>query len=227
LSLGAAGDFAADGVCVVGAAVPAPALPTLRALPAFAARGRPGARAFSPPPEVAQLAVAGGLLADIATGLMGEPMRAVRILCFDKTAATNWAVPWHQDRTIAVAGRAEVPGFAAWSVKAGVHHVEPPEAILAGMVALRLSLDDCGPENGPLLAVSGSWRLGRVPAGRIKRHVEAGRVQALCANAGDVVVMRGLTIHASERAAQPGHRRVLHVDFSAAELPGGLQWAMA
>jgi hypothetical protein len=103
--------------------------------------------------------------------------------------------------------------------------VEPPEAVLAGMVALRLHLDDCGADNGPLLALRGSFRLGRVAAGQIQHHVAAGSVATCCARAGDVVAMRGLTIHASERAAQPGHRRVLHVDFSAESLPGGLEWA--
>ena len=157
---------------------------------------------------------------------MGAPTRAVRVLYFDKTPEMNWAVPWHQDRTIAVAGRLDVPGFSPWSLKAGVHHVEPPEAILSSMVALRLHLDDCGLDNGPLMALRGSFRLGRAAASEIRKHAATGSVQTCCASAGDLVAMRGLTIHASERAAQLGHRRVLHVDFSASELPGGLQWAL-
>jgi hypothetical protein len=66
-----------------------------------------------------------------------------------------------------------------------------------------------------------------VPASQIKPCVEAGPIEVCCADAGSVVAMRGLTIHASERSARPGHRRVLHVDFSAADLPGGLRWALA
>ena len=54
-----------------------------------------------------------------------------------------------------------------------------------------------------------------------------GVVATLCAKPGDVVAMRGLTIHASERAARPEHRRVVHVDFSTAARPGGLRWALA
>ena len=220
------GDFAADGICVGSDAVPRSTVLELRDLPAFQSGGRPGLRAFSPPPQVERLVGAGGSLANLASRLMGAETRAVRILHFDKTPNVNWAVPWHQDRTIAVANRIEVPGFAPWSRKAGVHHVEPPEAILSSIVSLRLHLDDCGPDNGPLMAVRGSFRLGRVPASQIKPHVEAGPIQICCASAGDIVAMRGLTIHASERAARPGHRRVLHVDFSAAELPGGLGWAL-
>jgi ectoine hydroxylase-related dioxygenase (phytanoyl-CoA dioxygenase family) len=183
-------------------------------------------RAFSVPRGVERLVEAGGLLANVATGLMGAQARAVRILYFDKTPDRNWAVPWHQDRTIAVANRIEIPGFAPWSLKAGVHHVEPPEVILASIVSLRLHLDDCGADNGPLMAVRGSFRLGRVPANQIKRHVANGPIQVCCAKAGDVVAMRGLTIHASERASRPGHRRVLHVDFCCTRLPDALQWAL-
>ena len=46
-------------------------------------------------------------------------MRPVRVLYFDKNPDANWAVPWHQDRTIAVAQRIDVPGYDMWSVKAG------------------------------------------------------------------------------------------------------------
>jgi hypothetical protein len=112
---------------------------------------------------------------------MGAAARAVRILYFDKTPEMNWAVPWHQDRTIAVTDRVDVAGFAPWSVKGGIHHVEPPEAILRGMVALRLHLDDCGVDNGPLMAVRGSFRLGRVPATQIRRHADTGSIHVCCA----------------------------------------------
>ena len=109
----------------------------------------------------------------------------------------------------------------------GIDHVEPPESILQSMVSLRLQIDDCGHDNGPLLALRGSFRLGRVSASEIKRHVTGHATEVCCANAGDVVAMRGLTIHASERALRPSHRRVIHVDFSSAELPCGLEWALA
>jgi hypothetical protein len=218
--------FATDGVCVCSSSVAPAIVAGLRDLPVLVSAGRPGARAFDVPPEVARLVEPGGSLKRLATELMHAPTRAVRILYFDKTPEMNWAVPWHQDRTIAVADRIDVAGFAPWSRKAGVHHVEPPEAILQGMVALRLHLDDCGPDNGPLLAVRGSFRLGRVPAHEIRQHVDRSEIEICCANAGDVVAMRGLTIHASERASRPGHRRVLHVDFSCADLPSGMEWAL-
>jgi hypothetical protein len=157
---------------------------------------------------------------------MGETARPVRVLYFDKRPGVNWAVLWHQDRTIAVARRIDAPGYETWSVKAGVHDVEPPEAVLQSMVTVRLHIDDCGPDNGPLLTVRGSFRWGRIAASEIATHVGRGTIDICCANAGDVVAMRGLTIHASERALRPSHRRVIHVDYSTVKLPAGLEWAL-
>ena len=47
-------------------------------------------------------------------------------------------------------------GFVAWSQKAGVWQVQPPPAVLADMMAVRVHLDDCGGDNGPLRRVAGS-----------------------------------------------------------------------
>jgi hypothetical protein len=38
--------------------------------------------------------------------------------------------------------------------------------------------------------------------------------------------MRPLLLHASAAAKNPRHRRVIHLEWAAEELPGGLQWAM-
>ena len=36
--------------------------------------------------------------------------------------------------------------------------------------------------------------------------------------------MRPLLLHASNAAKSPGHRRVVHLEFAAATLPGGAEW---
>ncbi|MCG9895681.1 MAG: phytanoyl-CoA dioxygenase family protein, partial [Fimbriimonadaceae bacterium] len=41
---------------------------------------------------------------------------------------------------------------------------------------------------------------------------------------GDVLWMRPLVFHASGRAATGSHRRVIHLEYSAAELPPGIEW---
>lgn len=60
---------------------------------------------------------------------LGIPAFPVRGTLFDKTASANWLVPWHQDLTISVTSRADVPGYGPWTVKAGVCHVQPSVSI--------------------------------------------------------------------------------------------------
>src|SRR5579875_684177 len=42
--------------------------------------------------------------------------------------------------------------------------------------------------------------------------------------AGGVVVMRPLLLHASASSTVPGRRRVVHLEYAAEALPGGLEW---
>jgi ectoine hydroxylase-related dioxygenase (phytanoyl-CoA dioxygenase family) len=155
---------------------------------------------------------------------LGTSARVVRSLLFDKNPAANWKVPWHQDLTIAVRERREVEGFGPWSVKAGVVHVQPPVRVLAGMLTVRLHLDDCGPENGPLRVLPGSHKLGVLDAAAIA-DARSRITEATCTvGAGGVVLMRPLLLHASAPATVAGHRRVIHLEFAAADLPGGLEW---
>lgn len=218
--------FDADGVAVVGGMVDADVVAACQASFGTLAPASPGQRIFTLDRAFAALIGRDGALGRIACALMGPQARPARILQFDKTAASNWRVPWHQDRVIAVERRVEVPGFGPWSAKGGVAHVEPPEAVLLGMMALRLHLDDCPVENGALEVAAGSFRRGRVVTGEIGRMV-AQSVRHMCvARAGDVVAMRGLSLHASEKAARPERRRVLHVDYATLPLPEPLRWAL-
>ncbi len=36
--------------------------------------------------------------------------------------------------------------------------------------------------------------------------------------------MRPLLLHASASGTNPGHRRVIHLEYAAVSLPGGLEW---
>ena len=157
--------------------------------------------------------------------VLGEAAFPVRALWFDKTAAVNWKVPWHQDLAIAVAERREVPGFTGWSLKDGVLHVHAPTEVLSAMVTVRLQLDDCGPDQGPLRILPGSHLHGRLGAAEISQWRQQVSETVCTGVKGDGVMMRPLLLHASSTATRPGHRRVLHLEFAAAELPGGLRWA--
>ncbi len=116
--------------------------------------------------SIADLAKMGPIKA-VADAALGAGCFAVRATYFDKLPAANWNVSWHQDITIAVAGRIETPGFTGWSTKDKVPHVQPPTDILESMVALRIHLGDCGPDNGPLRVLPGSHRHGKLSSDEI------------------------------------------------------------
>lgn len=150
--------------------------------------------------------------------------RPVRAILFDKTAATNWALGWHQDRTIAVTERVSVDGFGTWSIKSGMLHVEPPFELLSGMVTLRVHIDPVPASNAPLLIAPGSHKLGRIPEQDMREVVRRCGTVACLAEPGDIWLYATPILHASGAAIAPMHRRVLQVDFSVGRLPGGLQW---
>ena len=165
-----------------------------------------------------------GLLGRIAATHLGAKNRAVRAILFDKTPQTNWSLPWHQDRTIAVTERIEFEGFGPWTVKSGMLHVAPPYDVLARMLTMRVHLDAVPRTNAPLLIAPGSHRLGRIAEADIADVVRRCGSVACLAGAGDIWLYATPILHASEAAVAAGHRRVLQIDFSADELPGGLQW---
>jgi ectoine hydroxylase-related dioxygenase (phytanoyl-CoA dioxygenase family) len=157
------------------------------------------------------------------TPVLGAGAFAVRAIFFDKVPGSNWSLFWHQDNVISVAARAEVPGYTGWSNKAGVWQVQPPAPVLANMLAVRIHLDDCGPENGPLRVLPGSHRFGWLDAqlDDWKRRVP----EVICTvGLGGVVTMCPLLLHGSARSAAVDHRRVIHIEFACDELPGGLEW---
>ena len=191
----------------------------LSAIPAH----RPGTRLASDPALSARLAAA-GTIGRIAADHLGPDARPVRAILFNKSAAANWSLGWHQDRTIAVRGRIDTPAFSNWTIKSGVQHVEPPFALLERMLTLRAHLDTAGPDNAPLLISPGTHRLGRVPEAHIPRIVAHHGTHACIAARGDVWLYATPILLASDAARAPAARRVLHVDYSADALPGGLAW---
>jgi ectoine hydroxylase-related dioxygenase (phytanoyl-CoA dioxygenase family) len=174
-------------------------------------------------PAVAELARSPAVRA-LVEPVLGAGAFAVRGILFDKTPDANWKVAWHQDLTIAVRERREVAGFGPWSEKAGVVHVQPPAAVLERMVTVRLHLDPCGPENGPVQVIPGSHRAGRLSADEIQRRRAERAPEPACIGSGGALLMRPLLLHASSPSSLPAHRRVIHLEFAADDLPGGLEW---
>ena len=152
-------------------------------------------------------------LPGIMRGLLGEAARPVRALLMAKGEGQTWGIDWHRDTTFAVAEPVAAPGFDGWVDKGPFYQVQAPWELVARVRTLRIHLDDAGSEQGPLLVRSGSH------AG------EGGAPEAVPAARGEVLAMHPLLLHASEPPHSLNPRRVLHVEWAAFELPGGLRWA--
>lgn len=156
--------------------------------------------------------------------VLGRSAKPVRGILFDKTPAANWKVPWHQDLSIAVRDRRDVSGYGPWSIKAGVPHVQPSRRVLDHMLTVRVHLDECDLDNGPLQVLPGSHAEGVLSAAQQAAWRERREAVACVVPAGGILLMRPLLMHASSPARTAAHRRVVHIEFSGAPLDGGLQW---
>lgn len=186
--------------------------------------GGAGRRGLLANPVVKQFADSGRIKALVRPHLLMEP-QPVRAIYFDKSPEANWLVPWHQDLTVAVRQRRDVPGWGPWSVKEGVHHVQPPTELLEQMVAVRVHLDDSDADNGALRVLPVTHLSGRLNAPAVSQ-LRTQAHEVLCeARAGDVLLMRPLLLHSSSRSHSARHRRVLHVEYAGFDLPPTLEWS--
>jgi hypothetical protein len=172
-------------------------------------------------PELGPLLDTAALRALLAQ-LFPEGCHLVKAIYFDKPALSNWLVAWHQDLMINVDGRMELPGFGPWTSKPEGASVQPPVVVLENMCTIRIHLDDCDASNGALKVVAGTHRHGVLPPAALPALTPAATVCAVPAGGG--MLMRPLLLHASNRSISPRPRRVIHLEFASAELPGGLRW---
>jgi len=174
-------------------------------------------------PHIRYLAMSCSLL-PIAKEILGDQVKPVRAVFFDKTAKANWNVAWHQDTSIAVKKKIDVPGFGPWSEKQGVVHVEPPEEYLSKMLTLRVHLDPANNKSGVLRLIPGTHRHGRIASKELIKIVENSKIIECNANSGDILLMSPLLFHSSRKAITPSHRRIIHLEYSAMILPPPLKW---
>ena len=177
-------------------------------------------------PEIKDFAKSGSIF-KLAQQLLGGTLIPVRAILFDKTPATNWYVTWHQDLSIPVQRRFESEGYGPWSIRDGVVHVQPPASILEKMVSLRIHLDPCSEENGPIKFIAGSHLSGVLETSEIERWRNERETVVCPAGRGDIIAMRPLILHSSLIAESPEHRRVLHIEYAAVQLPAGMRWGQA
>lgn len=182
-----------------------------------------GRRGLLSEPGIAKLALSEALLNCVRPHLPSPPI-AVRGIYFDKSAHANWLVPWHQDLTLALASKADHPAVGPWSVKEGVYHAQASASMLQQMITIRLHLDPTTVDDGPLIVLPGSHKLGLLTPDQIT-HCRNEHSQHICtANQGDVMLMRPLLLHASSKSTSGNHRRIIHIEYAGFDLPAPLRW---
>lgn len=155
--------------------------------------------------------------------LFGHDYFMVKSIYFDKPGGSNWFVSYHQDLTISVSTKTDVPGFGPWTVKHHQYAVQPPVHILQNIFTLRIHLDETNENNGALRVIPGSHQREIYRAADINWQQET--EETCSVPQGGVMVMKPLLLHASGRTVNGKNRRVLHIELSNLELPAPLQWA--
>ncbi|PZF70911.1 phytanoyl-CoA dioxygenase family protein [Taibaiella soli] len=153
----------------------------------------------------------------------GDDYLIAKSIYFDKPANSNWFVAYHQDLTISVAKRINIEGFGPWTVKQNQFAVQPPLNILEKNFTIRIHLDDTNEQNGALRVLPASHLKGiyRPETINLKEEKET----TCCVKQGGIMIMKPLLMHASSRTTNAMRRRVIHIEFSNANLPEGLEWS--
>ncbi|WP_430391769.1 phytanoyl-CoA dioxygenase family protein [Dyella sp. 20L07] len=157
----------------------------------------------------------------LGLSLLGDRHRAVQCTLFAKGEAARWSVTPHQDLSVPVASRVDVPGWGGWSRKEDVWFAQPPRTFLEDLIAVRLQLDANASETGPLEVVPGSHATGRLASAAVSTYA-VHRIKCVVPRGG-ALVMRPLLIHSSGKPLCPLPRRVLHFLYGPL-LPAGLSW---
>ncbi|MFA6247928.1 MAG: phytanoyl-CoA dioxygenase family protein [Mucilaginibacter sp.] len=159
----------------------------------------------------------------VINDLFGPDYFAVKSIYFDKPEKSNWFVAWHQDLTISVDKKTDLPGYGPWTVKQNQFAVQPPISIPQNNFTIRIHLDDTDEGNGALKVIPGSHLKKIYRPETINWTTEA---EHTCnVKAGGIMIMRPLLMHASNRTTNNKPRKVIHIEFSNAELPEGISWS--
>lgn len=159
----------------------------------------------------------------IIAEVFGEKYFVVKSIYFDKPEKSNWYVAYHQDLTISVDKKAELPGFGPWTTKQNQFAVQPPLDILENIFTIRIHLDDTDENNGALKVIPNSHSKGIHRPETIDWSEET---EIICnVERGGVMIMKPLILHGSNRTTNGKKRRVIHIEFSDRKLPEELSWS--
>ncbi|KOY86720.1 phytanoyl-CoA dioxygenase [bacterium 336/3] len=162
-------------------------------------------------------------LKNILLNWFDEGYFITKSIYFDKPADSNWFVAYHQDLTISVNQKVDLPDYQGWIQKQNQYSVQPPVNILENNFTIRIHLDDTTSENGALKVIPLSHQKGILRPENFNFKSEKETVCTV--KSGGVMFMKPLILHASNKTTNQARRRVIHIEFSNQILPTPLEWS--
>ncbi len=145
-----------------------------------------------------------------------------KAIYFDKPSESNWFVAYHQDLSISVDKKVDLDNYVNWTFKKGQYGVQPPIKILEDTVTIRIHLDHTDKNNGALKVIPKSHLKGIYRPDSIDWNTETEHICEV--EKGGVMLMKPLTLHASNKTVNNKQRRVIHLEFCNHELTAPLNW---
>lgn len=162
-------------------------------------------------------------LMSIINEIFGIDYFVVKSIYFDKPETSNWYVAYHQDLTISVDKKLDIENFGPWTTKQNQFAVQPTLQILENIFTIRIHLDETDENNGALKVIENSHSKGIFRPENIDWNTEK---EHICnVEKGGIMIMKPLILHGSNRTTNHKKRRVIHIEFSNAELPNNLKWS--
>lgn len=155
----------------------------------------------------------------LASRLAKRPMRLTRSVAVGGSPATHWFATWHQDFWYPEPGYPERGYQEIGDQARAAETAQRDPHILAAMVVLRVYLDDCEEDAGPLEVLPGTHRDGRLDRAAMAERVGSIAPLLCLAVRGDIVAMRPLLVHRTQRALKPAPRRIIHLEYEPATSP--------
>lgn len=172
-------------------------------------------------PELSNL-LFNGKLTELISDLSQSEYFLTKAIYFDKPSESNWFVAYHQDLSISVDKKADLGNYVNWTFKKGQYGVQPPIEILQDTITIRIHLDKTDKKNGALKVIPKSHLNGIVRADSKDWNIEN---EFICeVEKGGAMLMKPLTLHASNRTTNGKIRRVIHLEFNKHNLTEPLAW---
>ncbi|MGG8495456.1 phytanoyl-CoA dioxygenase family protein [Tenacibaculum sp. TC6] len=161
-------------------------------------------------------------LTELISDLSESEYFLTKAIYFDKPSKSNWFVAYHQDLSISVDKKVNLENYVNWTVKKGQYGVQPPIEILQDTITIRIHLDKTDKNNGALKVIPKSHLNGIIRADSQDWILEN---EFICEiEKGGAMLMKPLTLHASNRTTNGKKRRVIHLEFNKHNLTNPLGW---